>query len=73
MSLLFKVAKLFVNDLEEFVEALNLADWDLWEINVSRVAQNLGKEVPSLNIIEEVDLMLFECADSNFSVFVDPL
>ena len=66
---------LAVDHLKELVEALYLTNWNALEIEVSRVAENFGEEVPSLHIIEKEDLVFiaFHSSGLDLSVFVDPL
>jgi hypothetical protein len=69
---LLDMALLSVDNLEELMEALDLADRDLLEIDVGGVAQDLLEEVFTLLIVEQEVFSFFVCAH-DLPRFVDPL
>jgi hypothetical protein len=72
-SILLNEALLPIYDLEELVEALNLAYGDLLEVDISRITENHGEEVLPLFVVEEEDLSLVLVMISSLSVLVYPL
>lgn len=60
---------LFVDDFEVLVEALDLANGNVFEVNVSGVAEDLREEILLLFVSEDEEFLLVELV---FSVFIDP-
>lgn len=74
-SKLFDASFAFVNNLKELVEAFNLANGNLLEVNIGWATKDFGEEVFSLLIIKEVNFVvpLVIELSSGFSSFVNPL
>lgn len=62
-----------IDHSEELMEALDLSDLNLLEVNKSRVAEDLSEEVLPFLIIEKEDLSAVVLSGSVIAVLVDPL
>lgn len=68
-----KISIRTIDYLEELVEAFYLSNRDLLEVDIGRIAQDLGEEVNSFNLIEQMELLALTLSRPSISVLVDPL